>query len=84
MNNNNSLQSNIVNIPSVIRLNAVVQRTGLSRSTIYRLMGTGQFPRSFKIGKTASGWLEAEIRSWIDERASSRQPENRDDGSVAA
>ena len=56
----------------VIRLKAVMQRTGLSRATIYRLMNVGAFPRSFKVGKSASGWLEAEVSAWISERASAR------------
>lgn len=56
----------------VIRLKAVLERTGLSRATIYRLMKVGEFPHCFKLGKTASGWLETEVSAWIDERASAR------------
>ncbi|MBF1839666.1 AlpA family phage regulatory protein [Pseudomonas aeruginosa] len=29
----------------VLRLNAVVLSTGLARSTIYKLVGSGEFPR---------------------------------------
>ena len=65
-------KSNVVGSPSVMRMKTVVQLTGLSRASIYRLMGTDEFPRSFKIGKTASGWLAAEIHSWINDRALSR------------
>lgn len=73
MPNPASLNPNVDGSPCVIRMKTVVQRTGLSRATIYRLMATNQFPRSFKIGTTASGWLEAEVRAWIHERASSRR-----------
>lgn len=68
----------------VIRLKAVLERTGLSRATIYRLMKVGEFPSSFKIGKVASGWLEAEVSAWIDERASARQSADLCEYAVAA
>jgi len=68
----------------VLRLKAVLQRTGLSRATIYRLMNVGEFPRSFKIGKVASGWLEAEVSAWISERASARQSADLGGYGVAA
>ena len=67
----------------VIRLKVVMQRTGLSRATIYRLMKVGEFPRCFKLGKMASGWLESEVSAWIDERASVRTSET-DASAVAA
>lgn len=68
----------------VIRMKAVMQRTGLSRATIYRLMNAGEFPRSFKIGKVASGWLESEVSAWISERASARQSADLGGYGVAA
>ena len=76
--------SSVVSIPVVMRMNQVTVFTGLSRATIYRLMASGQFPCSFKIGQTASGWLASEIRSWINERAMSRQSADRSDRLVAA
>lgn len=77
-------QHDVVSFPAVMRMNAVIQCTGLSRATIYRLMDLDQFPRSFKIGTTASGWLETEVREWINERASSRLTATRSDRQVAA
>jgi len=84
MSKSGSLPTGVVSLPSVMRMNAVIQCTGLSRATIYRLMGLGQFPRSFKIGTTASGWLESEVRSWVNERASSRQAATSSDRPAAA
>lgn len=75
---------NVVTSSVVMRMKAVIQRTGLSRATIYRLMRTGEFPRSFKVGKTASGWLEAEVSAWISERASARQSADLCEYAVAA
>ena len=41
---------------------------GLSRSTIYRMMQDGEFPRPVKIGRRAVGWSSKEIERWISER----------------
>lgn len=43
----------------------VLERTGLSRSTIYRKIHEGTFPRQIEISKHCSGWREASINRWI-------------------
>jgi prophage regulatory protein len=51
---------------SLLRLDAVKHRTGLSRSTLYRLVKAGLFPRPIAIGGTrAKAWPSNEIDSWI-------------------
>ena len=58
----------------VIRLPEVKQRTGLSRSSIYRLMAEASFPQSCKLGERIIAWVEADIESWLAEKiASSRR-----------
>lgn len=57
-------------MPFLLRMAQVTKCTGLSRATIYRLMQDGQFPQNFLIGRAAKAWKDADIRSWIDERAS--------------
>ena len=52
----------------VIRINTVTQAIGLSRSSIYRLVDRGVFPKQFKIGVKAVGWIEADIELWIESR----------------
>ena len=42
--------------------------TGLTRSTIYRLMRSGQFPEPIRIGPRAIRWPQSEIESWIADR----------------
>lgn len=50
----------------ILRRNQVVERTGLSRSTIYARISENSFPRPVTLGgKRAVGWLEAEIELWI-------------------
>jgi prophage regulatory protein len=56
--------------PRVLRCPEVVNRTGLSRATLYRLMSEGQFPRSHRLSPGAVGWSEAEIEAWIKARLS--------------
>ena len=58
----------------VIRLPEVKQRTGLSRSSIYRLMAEASFPQSCKLGERIIAWVEADIEKWLAEKiASSRR-----------
>ncbi len=39
--------------------------TGLSRSTIYEMMGRGDFPRPVRLGRKAVGWPESKISEWL-------------------
>ena len=54
-------------LPSLklLRFPAVRERTGLSRSTIWRLERLGDFPRHRRISANAVAWVEAEVVSWI-------------------
>jgi len=53
---------------ALLRLTQVKARTGLSRSTIYLRIRTGEFPTQVSLGPRAVGWLEAEIERWIETR----------------
>ena len=39
--------------------------TGLSTTTIYRLMRAGKFPLPLKIGDKAVRWWASEIEAWL-------------------
>lgn len=52
-----------------LRFREVRLMVGLSRSTIWRLQRAGMFPRSRRIGKSATAWLESEVLEWMKERA---------------
>lgn len=58
------------------RLRRVSEETSLSKSSIYRLVGEGTFPRPIKLGEAATAWIEAEVRQWMATRiqASRSQP----------
>ena len=51
----------------LIRLPEVMMRVGLGRSTIYRKMEEGRFPRSRSISLKCAVWIEAEIDDWIEQ-----------------
>lgn len=50
----------------LLRLPAVIDATGLARSTIYARMKAGTFPEKVKMGR-ATGWLAAEIENFIND-----------------
>ncbi len=59
---------NVPPIAKLERLPAVIERTGLSRSSIYRNEAAGTFPKRVKLGKHATAWDSREIDRWIAER----------------
>lgn len=56
-----------------LRLNDVLALTGLSRSSIYHLMKTREFPASVPLGRKAVGWVQEEIDGWVQARIRLRQ-----------
>ncbi|MGX5805804.1 helix-turn-helix transcriptional regulator [Bradyrhizobium sp. Arg314] len=50
----------------ILRLKTVLNRTGLSRSTIYRKIAEGTFPAQIKISINGAGWHESDINRWVD------------------
>ena len=55
-----------------LRCREVMRRTGLSRTTIYRLMGHRQFPPQHQLSKGRVGWSEEEVEAWLRERLDER------------
>lgn len=52
-------------VTRLIRLKEVQHRVGLGRSTIYRWMAEGKFPKPVQLGGYAVAWAEDEIQDWI-------------------
>jgi prophage regulatory protein len=48
----------------MIPLMAVMQRVGLGRTTIYKMIRDRSFPAPVKIGPRASRWIETEVATW--------------------
>ena len=49
----------------VIRIDKVIDKVGLSRSTIYNLINEGKFPQRVRLGVRAMGFYEHEIDAWM-------------------
>lgn len=49
----------------ILRLRTVLDRTGLSRSTLYRKIQDGTFPRQVHISTRCAGWRESAVNEWI-------------------
>jgi prophage regulatory protein len=52
----------------LLRRQQVIDRVGLSRSTLYNYMSNNLFPRPLRIGVRAVAWSEAAINQWIADR----------------
>ncbi|HDZ73850.1 MAG TPA: AlpA family phage regulatory protein [Aurantimonas coralicida] len=63
----------------IVRLNTVLSRTGLSRSTIYRKIAEGTFPAQIRISINGAGWRESHIDRWIEDPVSWRPRREGDD-----
>lgn len=61
----------------ILRLKHVIEKTGLSRSTIYRKADPKSkqydpsFPKRINLGGLAVGWVESEVNHWLEERTKS-------------
>ena len=65
---------------SLLKIGAVMQRSGLARVTIYKRMAAGTFPRPVYPAPRAPRWRSDEIASWIERLSAERE----DQGAAAA
>ena len=56
----------------ILRLPAVLDRTGLSRSTLYRRIHEGTFPKQIALGVRTAGWRESAVSRWMQDPMSFR------------
>lgn len=56
----------------ILRLPAVLDRTGLSRSTLYRKIQEGTFPKQIALGVRTAGWRESAVSTWMQNPMSFR------------
>lgn len=65
---------------SILRLPDVKLRTGLSRSTIYNSIKSGNFPKHVSLGSRAIGWHSEDIDNWIATRISNVSVTRKSEG----
>lgn len=56
----------------LIKLKDVMSNTGLARSTIYKYISEGLFPKPVCLGERAVAWVESEIQEWIVDKIEQR------------
>ena len=50
------------------RVKSLVRLLGISRTTIWRLVKGGDFPKPISLGKRAKGWRREDIDEWVRSR----------------
>src|SRR4051812_43386529 len=53
------------NTDCILRIKTVLRRTGLTRSTLYRKIHAGTFPRQVRISTRCAGWYESAVTAWL-------------------
>lgn len=56
----------------ILRLKQASEKTGLSRSSIYKLLSTGEFPKQIQLSARRVGFIEAELDAWLAAKAEDR------------
>ena len=49
----------------ILRIQTVMERTGLCRTTLYRKIGNGTFPNQIRISTRSAGWRESAVNAWV-------------------
>lgn len=57
----------------LIKLKAVMDCTGLARSTVYKFIAEDRFPKPVKLGVRMVAWVESEIQQWIQDKIEHRE-----------
>lgn len=58
----------------MLRMPDVSARTGLSASSIYRLIKDEDFPAPVRIAAKVSAWVEGEVDAWLRAKIAKRGP----------
>jgi prophage regulatory protein len=62
---------------TMLRIGEVVRVTGLSASTIKRMVLDGRFPKPMRLSPRRIGWPAAEVKAWVrqldDQRSATKQ-----------
>jgi predicted DNA-binding transcriptional regulator AlpA len=64
-NEQNEAEPSVAPTPRLLSEKDVVSRVGLSRSTVRKLVLSGDFPRPQQIGKNRMLYLEQHVSDWI-------------------
>lgn len=62
----------------IIRVIEVLELTGLSYSTIYRMERAGTFPKKHQLSLKTIGWDENSVLEWVDNPEAWRNKNNKE------
>ena len=57
----------------LIRLNVVLEMTGLSKTGLYEAIKERSFPQQVKINSRSSAWVRQEVQDWIKSKIEDRE-----------
>ena len=66
------MEKNTTERQRVMRKPEVLNFTGLSDPTIWRMEKEGKFPKRLRLGGNSCCWLESEVTGWLTERMEAR------------
>jgi prophage regulatory protein len=61
----------------MLKLEQVIEQTGLKKTTIYKLQKLGLFPKSVPMTNRSVRWIESEVQRFLAIRAASRNDSGR-------
>jgi len=53
----------------VLSANELIEKIGLSRTTIWRMERQGNFPKRIHLSPRRVGWILEEVEEWIETRS---------------
>ena len=54
--------------PIILQRPQVLERTGLSNTTVWRLQQRGEFPKPVQLSPGRVGWHERDVDNWVQSR----------------
>ena len=68
VNSATTTNKQLISNDRIIRAKEVVEMTGLSRTTIWRMERYKSFPARVSLGKNSVGWKLSDIQKWVEFR----------------
>jgi prophage regulatory protein len=56
----------------LMRLDETCEMAGIKKTTAYKMMNEGIFPKPVNVGERAVRWVSTEIETWIKDRMEER------------
>ena len=56
------------NADRMIKISEVMEKLGVSRAQVYKMIKTKGFPKPVSLGHASARWIESEVNAWINER----------------